>query len=187
MAQQNAISEVQKPPEAKVLRYHTVREARYEDIPLLEDVERSADTVFKDVCFEDSLMDPVELLDMLEDYNLWVAVDFQDNPVGFICGFELDGLFHVERLAVARKYQRQGIGAALMDRMTSDVKEQGYRAITLTTTMTFPFQGPWYQTLGFFKLEDQDVGFELDELIQSQSPDDMSNCIPWCPMRKNIS
>ncbi|KAG4024994.1 hypothetical protein MFRU_075g00160 [Monilinia fructicola] len=131
MVRQNTVPEVHERPEVKVLPHHTVREGQYEDLALLKEVEMSAQKVFKDVCSEESLMIPEELVHMVEDHKLWVAVN--------------------ERLAVARLYQRQGIGGALMARMTTDIKEQGFRAITLTTTMYYPFHGPWYQTLGFFE------------------------------------
>ncbi|KAA8571195.1 hypothetical protein MFRU_075g00150 [Monilinia fructicola] len=186
MVRQNTVPEVHERPEVKVLPHHTVREGQYEDLALLKEVERSAQKVFKDVCSEESLMIPEELVHMVEDHKLWVAVNGAKKPVGFICGFTLDGHFHIERLAVARLYQRQGIGGALMARMTTDIKEQGFRAITLTTTMYYPFHGPWYQTLGFFEMDDKDVGHELAQLIDEQTPEDMHNYIPWCPMKKNI-
>ncbi|KAB8298029.1 hypothetical protein EYC80_001801 [Monilinia laxa] len=187
MIQQTTMSEVHERPEIKVLPCHTVREGQYEDLYLLKEVERSAQTVFEDVCSEESLMLPEELVYMVEDHKLWVAVNSANMPVGFICGFTVDGHFHVERLAVVRQYQRHGIGGALMARMTTDIKEQGFQAITLTTTMYYQFQGPWYQSLGFFELDDKDVGHGLAQLIVEQTPEHIGNYIPWCAMKKNIS
>ncbi|RAL61054.1 hypothetical protein DID88_010395 [Monilinia fructigena] len=187
MVQQTTMSEVYERPEVKVLPRLTVREGQYEDLYLLKEVERSAQTVFEDICSEESLMMPEDLVYMVEDHKLWVAVNSANYPVGFICGFTVDGHFHIERLAVTRQYQRQGIGGALMARMTADMKEQGFRAITLTTTMYYPFHGPWYQSLEFFELDDKDIGHELAQLIGEQTPEEIDNYIPWCAMKKNIS
>ncbi|KAF7869910.1 hypothetical protein EAF04_004694 [Stromatinia cepivora] len=178
--------EVHERPKVTNSRHHTVREARHEDIPLLPDVERSAAELF--TCFNvtvgDSVLDPLLLTTMLEDHHLWVAVNSEDKPVGFIGGFKLDGNFHVAEVSVGRDSQKQGIGNALMYRMMTDIKVEGFRAITLTTNKILPFNRPWYQSLGYTELEARDIGKELALLIEEESHHLDHNT--RCAMRKNI-
>ncbi|TGO72719.1 hypothetical protein BELL_0425g00060 [Botrytis elliptica] len=181
------MSEVHEQPEITTSRHHTIREARHEDIPLLADVERSAAKLF--TCFnvpvDDSVLDSSLLMTMLKNHHLWVAVDGEDKPVGFLGGFKVDDDFHVAEVSVKMDNQRQGIGNSLMYRMMKDIKEEGFQAITLTTNKILPFNRPWYQSLGYIELEAKDVGNELTLLIEEES-NHLDNNIR-CAMRKNIS
>ncbi|KAF7911507.1 uncharacterized protein EAE98_011977 [Botrytis deweyae] len=181
------MSEVHEQPKITTSRHHAIREARHEDIPLLADVERSAAQLF--TCFnvpvDDSVLDSSLLMTMLKNHHLWVAVDGEDKPVGFLGGFKVDDDFHVAEVSVKMDNQRQGIGNSLMYRMMKDIKEEGFQAITLTTNKILPFNRPWYQSLGYIELEAKDVGNELTLLIEEES-NHLDNNIR-CAMRKNIS
>ncbi|KAF7947948.1 hypothetical protein EAE96_009018 [Botrytis aclada] len=181
------MSEVHERPKITTPRHHTIREARHGDIPLLADVERSAAKPF--TCFnvpvDDSVLDSSLLTSMLKDHHLWVAVDGEDNPVGFLGGFKVDDNFHVAEVSVNKDNQRQGIGNSLMYRIMKDVKEEGFQAITLTTNKLLPFNRPWYQNLGYVQLEAKDISNELTLLIEEES-NYLDNNIR-CAMRKKIS
>lgn len=141
MVRLSTMSEVHERPKLTDSRHHTVREARHEDIPLLADVERSAAELF--ACFNvpvgDSVLDPSLLTTMLKAHHLWVAVNSEAKPVGFIGGFKIDANFHVAEVSVGRDSQKQGIGNALMYRMMTDIGKEGFPAITLTTNKVLPF------------------------------------------------
>ncbi|THV50330.1 hypothetical protein BGAL_0155g00170 [Botrytis galanthina] len=181
------MSEVHEQPKNTTSRHHTIREARHEDIPLLADVERSAAQLF--TCFnvpvDDSVLDSSLLMSMSKNHHLWVAVDGEDKPVGFLGGFRVDDNFHVAEVSVKKDNQRQGIGNSLMYRMMKDTKEEGFQAITLTTNKILPFNRPWYQSLGYIELEAKDIGNELTLLIEEES-NHLDNNIR-CAMRMNIS
>ncbi|ATZ56012.1 hypothetical protein BCIN_12g05520 [Botrytis cinerea B05.10] len=180
------MSEVHEQPKIPKSRHHTIREARHEDIPLLADVERSAAKLFTyfNVPVDDSVVDLSLLTSMLQDHHLWVAVDDEDKPVGFLGGFKVDDNFHVAEVSVKKDNQRQGIGNSLMYRMMKDIKEEGFPAITLTTNQILPFNRPWYQSLGYIELEAKDIGNELTLLIEEES-NHLDNNLR-CAMRKNI-
>ncbi|CAD6446301.1 c09d469f-ee8f-4cd3-914a-d1a1bc8068f9-CDS [Sclerotinia trifoliorum] len=186
MVRLSTMSEVHERPKVTDSRHHTVREARHEDIPLLADVERSAAELF--TCFNvpvgDSVLDPSLLTTMLKDHHLWVAVNSEDKPVGFIGGFKIDGNFHVAEVSVGRDSQKQGIGNTLMNRMMADIGKEGFPAITLTTNMVLPFNRPWYQTLGYIELKAKDIGKELALLIEEESLH--LDHTTRCAMRKDI-
>ncbi|KAM3072349.1 hypothetical protein ACMFMG_009158 [Clarireedia jacksonii] len=171
MVRLTAMPEVHEQPEVTKSRQHNIREARHEDVPSLADVERSAAELFSsfNVDVGDSVVDPLLLSAMVDQHHLWVAVDSQDMPVGFVGGVTLDGQFHITEVSVAKSHQRRGIGTALMERMTADVKREGYSAISLTTNKVVPWNYPWYQRIGYFELELSDIGPELATLIKEES------------------
>lgn len=105
-------------------------------------------------------MGPPLLSAMLNGHHLWVAVNSEDKPIEFIGGLRIDGNFHVAEVSVHRDSQKQGIGCALMQRMMTDIEEEGFQAITLTTDKILPFDRPWYQSLGYFELEAKYIGNE---------------------------
>ncbi|PQE26848.1 GCN5- N-acetyltransferase protein [Rutstroemia sp. NJR-2017a BVV2] len=163
--------EVHERPEVTKSRHHKIREARHEDVPSLKDVERSAAELFStfNVDVGDSVVDPELLSAMVNQHHLWAAVDSQDMPVGFIGGVTLDDHFHIIEVSVVKSHQRKGIGTALMERMTADVKREGYSAITLTTNKFLPWNYPWYQSIGYFELEPRDIGPELANLMKEEA------------------
>jgi len=165
------MSEVHERPEVTKSRHHKIREARHEDVPSLADVERSAAELFSsfNVDVGDSVVDPGLLSTMVNQRHLWVAVDSQDMPVGFIGGVTLDDQFHITEVSVAKGHQRKGIGTALIERMTADVKREGYSAITLTTNKVLPWNYPWYRSIGYFELEPKDIGPELATLMKEEA------------------
>ncbi len=90
-----------------------------------------------------------ELGPFLANGRLWVAVDQDDQPIGYACAAEIDGASHLEQVSVHPDHGRSGIGAALINTVINDARTSGSSAVTLTTFIDVPWNGPYYRRLGF--------------------------------------
>jgi GNAT superfamily N-acetyltransferase len=80
----------------------------------------------------------------------WVAVlPGDDDPVGYLLAGEVDGAGHVEQVSVHPAAGRRGVGRALVDRAAGWAADRGFGALTLTTYRHVPWNGPYYERLGF--------------------------------------
>lgn len=87
----------------------------------------------------------------IEEYHLWLAKD----DTGKILGIgSLRSGNHVSLLFVEEKWQRCGIGSALMKEMEEFVKKQGKKSITVNSS---PYGIPFYHSVGF-----SDTGSECE-------------------------
>jgi len=150
---------------------YRVRKAVFSDVSSLAQIERSAAELFSTMGVDvgDAVVEPSLLTAMMENGHLWVAVDSNDHPVGFLGGHTVDSYFHIAELSVGRGFQRKGIGTALMNGMVQDVKQQGFTDVSLTTNRTLPWNRPWYQRLGFSEIEPKDMGRELVKLVEEEA------------------
>ncbi|KIN00422.1 hypothetical protein OIDMADRAFT_124896 [Oidiodendron maius Zn] len=151
----------------------TIRKARNEDIPLLGPVERSAAEIFRSVNLDflsDGLtMDESLLSKMTNSNHLWVAVNKSDQPIGFAGGEDIDGNFHVAEVSVTQHAQGKGVGKSLMTELIRQAKEEGYTTITLTTYRDLPWNGPWYNKLGFLEVKVDEMGREYSKMLDSEA------------------
>lgn len=99
--------------------------------------------------------------------RLWVALLGQA-PVGFVRVAEVDGLAHVEELDVHPDAGRRGIGSALLEAACGWGRREGYRAITLTTFRTVPWNGPFYRRRGFRELPGAELGPHLAAILAEE-------------------
>lgn len=123
-----------------------IRRARYEDVPALGLVERSAAEKFRtvnlDFLADGSTISPDRLVAMIQANHLLVATD-KYGPIGFVGGEELDGCFHIAEVSVAQEWQGRGCGTALMASILSEIAhERAFRYITLTTFRNLVWNGP---------------------------------------------
>jgi len=139
-----------------------IRHARSDDLIELASVERSAASLFRDVGLawlaDGEPMDPALLAALCRDGTLWVAADELDEPAGFLAAHELDGVFHIAEVSIARFHQRQGLGARLIAAAVEHAKATGFGAVTLTTYRDLPWNGPYYSRLGFIEIDLKEAG-----------------------------
>lgn len=132
----------------------TLRRARAADVPRLPAIELSSGRLFEDVALQ-STADPDETLPLetlheaLRDNGLWVAVDSEDEPVGFVAVTRHGDESFIAQLSVALDAQGQGLGRALMCAAIDDARRRGSRAVTLTTFRNVRWNAPFYARLGF--------------------------------------
>jgi len=81
-----------------------------------------------------------------------------DQPVAYLLVEVVDGCAHVEQVSVHPSHARLRIGRRLIDHAGAWAAEHGLPALTLTTFVDVPWNGPYYQRLGFRFLRDDELG-----------------------------
>jgi GNAT superfamily N-acetyltransferase len=130
-----------------------IRAARTDDLAELVEIERAAGAAFRslgmDLVADDDPGSVAELTPHAEDGRLFVAVDVVDRPVAYVLFDLVDGAVHIEQVSVHPDHSRLGIGRALIERTASWATARGLAALTLTTYVEVPWNGPYYERLGF--------------------------------------
>ncbi|MFE5705309.1 GNAT family N-acetyltransferase, partial [Rhodococcus koreensis] len=100
-----------------------IRPAISTDLPALQDIEIAAGAPFRDIGMDAVADDPPFSLDELTEYLqlecIWVAVDADDAPVAYALVAVVDGGAHIEQVSVHPGHARQGLGALLLDEISS--------------------------------------------------------------------
>lgn len=128
-----------------------VRPAAAADLPLLDEVEARADTVFRIGGYAIPDLEPLDA----EARQVLVA---GTPPFGFVRLDEVDGCAHIQALAVVPGRMRRGVGTALVEAACDWARAQGYPAVTLTTFADVPWNRPFYERLGFTVVDDVTPG-----------------------------
>jgi GNAT superfamily N-acetyltransferase len=151
----------------------TIRAARIEDGPLLQEIELLAGARFRDVGLgyvaDHDPMSLEALAAYIDDGRAWVAVDGGGTPVGYIVVDVVDGAAHVEQVSVRPDHQGSGLGRALLVRVRAWATETGRGALTLTTFTDVPWNRPLYEHLGFRVLRDHEIGPELRSVRDTET------------------
>jgi GNAT superfamily N-acetyltransferase len=136
---------------------YDIRQAAPKDVAVLPDIERPAGLLFKTHAGDLGIPD-----EMYEDPNsietfaaaqkagrLWVAAASGGEIVGFALVVDIEGYAHLDELDVLPPHGRRGVGSALLARVCSWAKEEGYPAVTLRTFRDVQWNAPFYQRRGF--------------------------------------
>lgn len=130
-----------------------IRPVKESDLPVLQDVERSAGELFAEIGMDLVAEDAPPRIEVLrgfaEDGRAWVSTDRDDWPVGYLLVEIVDGNAHLDQVSVRRDYAGRGIGRALLNHMIQWARERGLPSVTLTTYVEVPWNGPYYERLGF--------------------------------------
>jgi GNAT superfamily N-acetyltransferase len=133
-----------------------IREARQGDLQRLVEIEDAAESTFVDFSTDFEPLPGGTSVEELAPYSdagrAFVAADEADRPVGYLLVDVLDGAAHIEQVSVHPDHARQGIGRELIERAATWARRHGYRSLTLTTYVDVPWNGPYYERLGFRNL-----------------------------------
>jgi GNAT superfamily N-acetyltransferase len=165
-----------------------IRPALVDELDQLCDIEMAAGVLFADAgLVEVSQMgrSPESLAPFQAVGDLWVA-DVDGRPVGYIMVEEVDGCLHVEQVSVHPNHMRQGIGRALLDHVAVEAVRRGYQALTLTTYVDLPWNGPFYSRCGYAVLqpEDETPGLRAIRADEAKLGLDLR---PRCCMRRDLT
>lgn len=142
-----------------------IRAAVDDDVPTIRQIERAAGVLFNDAGMRFvGEMAPAgldELRRFAREGRAWVYVDADDHPIGFVLADAVDGRGHVEQVSVHPSHPGHGIGRQLIDRTDEWAAEQGLSDLTLTTYVEVPWNGPYYERLGFRFIPDDELTDEL--------------------------
>jgi GNAT superfamily N-acetyltransferase len=133
---------------------HAIRTAKADEFALLRSIEFEADELFATVGIGPFTNDETE--DHLAQAALVLVAG--NPPVGFASVEMVDGSPHIWQLAVHPDHGRQGLGRALVNAVLNWAGAEGFEAVTLTTYQDVPWNGPFYQSLGFVALDDLTPG-----------------------------
>jgi GNAT superfamily N-acetyltransferase len=130
-----------------------IRAVRLDDLAVLVEIERAAGETFRtlgmDMVADDDPGSVEELTPYADGGRAFVSVDAQDRPVGYVVLDVVDGAAHVEQVSAHPDNAREGVGRALIERAASWATAHDLRALTLTTYVDVPWNGPYYERLGF--------------------------------------
>jgi ribosomal protein S18 acetylase RimI-like enzyme len=157
-----------------------VRPATADDLPLLAEIDSRAETLFTVAGLQlPHIVFPVDKLPNAK------AVFVQGRPpVGFVRVEEVDGLAHVEELAVLPSHMRRGIGSALLESACAWAASNGYPAVTLITYADVPWNGPFYAARGF--VEVSTLTPQLAELRDWERTVGLDELGRRCVMRRSL-
>ncbi|MFJ6647784.1 GNAT family N-acetyltransferase [Streptomyces sp. NPDC091290] len=123
------------------------------ELPVLQEIERAAGEVFREIGMAEIADDEPFPVDVLERYRRagrnWVACDEAGRPVGYLVAEPADGGLHVEQVSVHPDAARRGVGRALLAYAGERAREEGLSGLTLTAFADVPWNAPYYGRLGF--------------------------------------
>lgn len=148
---------------------YSIRLATAEDLTSLPAIESAAGVGFVGLGMasiaEDEPPEVSELAEYRDDGRCWVAaaVDDPSAPVAYLIVDRVDGCAHIEQVSVHPDAAGRGLGRSLIDRAEVWAGDEGLSALTLTTFVEVPWNGPYYERLGFRYI---DVGDETPGLAE---------------------
>ncbi len=123
------------------------------DLPVLRDIERAAGRQFAEIGMMTVATDeppaPEVFAERHSHGRVWVYVDESDTPIAFAMVGVVDGTAHLEQVSVHPDHAGERIGQALIGRVLSWARANGFPTLTLTTFAEVPWNGPYYERLGF--------------------------------------
>jgi GNAT superfamily N-acetyltransferase len=146
----------------------------------LIEIERLAGSMFRslgmDLVADDDPGSADELAAYADDGRAFVAVDGSDRPVGYLLVDAVDCGAHIEQVSVLPEQAGRRIGAALIEHAGTWARDRGLRALTLTTYVEVPWNGPYYERLGFHYLTAEE---ETDGLRSIRERERRSGLDAW--------
>jgi GNAT superfamily N-acetyltransferase len=143
----------------------TIRPAWATDCVRLQQIELATHEQFRVLGHHKVAEDPPDPVEVLAEYaelgRSWVAVDDDNEVVGYILVDVVDHLGHIEQVTVHPDHQGEGVGRALIEMAESWARRSGMPAVTLTTFSEVPWNKPLYEHLGFRILEGAEIGPQL--------------------------
>lgn len=143
---------------------YSIRPATAADLPILQDIERAAGKHFADLGMafvaKDEPASIAELSEFMHDGRAWVSTEGtadRDRPVAYLIAEVVDGNAHLEQVSVHPDHAHRRIGRALMDHLIDWARDRQLPAVTLTTYVEVPWNGPYYERCGFRYLTEAEV------------------------------
>ena len=138
-------------------RGYTIEAARPEHVGHLPALERAAAAGFPDHVISveaRAQVQPIEALAAAQaEGRLWVALAPDRAPVGFALVEIVAEHAVLAEVDVHPNHQRRGVGRALIETVIAWARAEMFCALTLTTFASLPWNAPFYERLGFRRLD----------------------------------
>ena len=129
-----------------------VRPAEPGDLSDLPELETRADMVFTVAGFG-----PLPPAADVQTYAASAALFVAGRPAVGLARVEIvDGVAHLEQLAVLPSHMRRGVGSALLEQVSVWAADDGHEAVTLCTFGDVAWNGPFYARHGFVEVPEQE-------------------------------
>ncbi len=151
-----------------------VRPAVEADLAALPEVERAADSVFREVGLDEVSDLPVVGPDAHRgalDAGLLLVAAVDGRVVGFARVEEADGRAHLEQLSVVPAWTGCGIGSRLAEAALRAARDAGHSTMTLRTYREVPWNAPFWARLGWTPLGEAEWGHDLRALVAAERSD----------------
>lgn len=122
-----------------------------------------------DLVADDEVPSRSELLTYVTEGRAFVAVELDDSPAAYLLIDVVDGRAHIEQVSVSPAHARLGIGRQLIDTAAEWAAANGFAALTLTTFVEVPWNGPYYERLGFRYLSSEEETPQLREIRRHEA------------------
>ena len=143
--------------------------AAYSHIAAIPGIEIAAATLFSTADLPMNLRfrttAKADLSRAFQNERLWVAVKGKEKVVGFAIADVVDGQAHIVEVGVMPAFGRLGIGTRLVRIAVDWARDLEFEHVSLTTFRHLPWNAPFYQRLGFDRVDPSDYGSELTELF----------------------
>jgi GNAT superfamily N-acetyltransferase len=167
-----------------------IRAARSDELSLLQTLEQAAGAPFRELAMHSIADDEPPSLEDLAAFQqsgrAWVVADVDDRPVAYLLVDVVDGSAHVEQVSVHPDHARRGLGAALLDHAAVWAQQHGLASLTLTTFTDVPWNGPYYERLGFRHLSDPELTPGL-RAVRAREAECGLDAWPRTTMRRDIT
>lgn len=110
-----------------------------------------------------------QLQQYLDHGLLDVACDQSGEPFGFCGGYIAESFLHIGEMDVHPAWQRQGVGRRLLAAALKEARARRADGATLTTDRLVPFNAPFYASLGFRPLADDELPAKLREILDAEA------------------
>ena len=164
-----------------------IREARQDDLPRLSEIERQAGELFREIGMDAVADDEPptigELLPYIQDGRGWVATDEGDVPVAYLLLDVVDHKGHIEQVSVDPSHSRRGLGRLLIERAAAWARQHGLPSLTLATFAEVPWNAPYYETLGFRRLSEQEMTPGLHNIRRREAAHGLTAWLRVCMQR----
>jgi GNAT superfamily N-acetyltransferase len=167
----------------------SIRLAQAGDAAILPSIEASAGRLFRSLpelawIADEPIGTAEDFLGAIAAGTVWLAEDRSAGVVGELRGEVFGDALHIVELAVAKDFQRLGLGRRLIDVAAGWAQARGLKAITLTTFRHVAWNAPFYARYGFIELSPT----ELDERLRATVRAEESRGLPnRCAMRLTLA
>lgn len=147
-----------------------IRPANADDYTALQDIERRAGGLFREIGMAHIADDePHGEEELATAETVLVAIDQVGDPVGYAMVSIVDGHAHLEQISVLPEHGGRGIGTALLDAVAEWAAARGDAEVTLTTFRDVPFNAPLYAKRGFSVVIERDWTDGLRALVAREA------------------
>ena len=153
-----------------------IRPAEFSDIPLLDSIERAGDMMFPAGRLPKGIGTiPVsELESGCTGGLLWISESDQQ-VTGFALADIMETSMHLRQLVVTPSYGRRGIGRALVKQVENTAVVRGCKSVTLTTFNDISWNAPYYESLGYQKIDKHELTTWLKRILENESDSGLTN------------